>query len=101
MGRRPLDFWPEGHNADWRVSVDEPAVAVIAAYVEAIAASDEIIDATDLDSPPASPESAWEEAGLFSTLRSVLLHVIVETSVHAGHLDLVRELLDGRQDIVL
>jgi hypothetical protein len=31
----------------------------------------------------------------------VLVHVLVETSVHAGHLDLVRELLDGRQHIVL
>jgi len=85
----PLDFWPVGHNADWLVSVDEPADAVIAAYVEAIAISDGISAATDLDSPPALPEPAWEEAGLRSpNLRSVLIHVIVETSVHAGHLDL-------------
>jgi hypothetical protein len=101
IGGRPLDFWPKGHNADWLVSVDEPADAVIAAYVEAIAASDEIIAATDLDSPPAAPEPGWEKACLFSDLRSLLVHVIVETSVHAGHLDLVRELLDGRQHIVL
>jgi hypothetical protein len=75
---------------------------VIASYVEAITVSDDIIAATDLDSPPASPDPAWEESGLaFPNLRSVLVHVIVETSVHAGHLDLVRELLDGRQHIVL
>lgn len=99
---RPLDFWPMGPNADWLVSVDEPADAVIAAYVEAIAVSDGIIAATDLDSPPVSPEPWWKEAGLaFPDLRSVLIHVIVETSVHAGHLDLVRELLDGRQHLVL
>jgi Protein of unknown function (DUF664) len=30
-----------------------------------------------------------------------MLHVITETSVHAGHLDAVRELIDGRQWIVL
>ena len=99
---RPLDFWPAGDNADWLVRVDEPADAVIAAYVEAIAASDEIIGATDLDSPPASPDPSWQAAGLaFPDLRTVLVHVMVETSVHAGHLDLVRELLDGRQHIVL
>ncbi len=99
---RPLDFWPEGHNADWRVNADEPADAVIAAYVAAMAGSDAIIAATDLDSPPASPEPGWDQAGLaFPDLRSVLVHVIVETSVHAGHLDLVCELLDGRQHIVL
>jgi hypothetical protein len=31
----------------------------------------------------------------------VLVHVLVETATHAGHLDAVRELLDGRQYIVL
>jgi hypothetical protein len=99
---RPLDFWPPGHNGDWLVSDDEPADGVIAAYAEAIVASDAIIAGRDLDSRPASPEPGWEEAGLaFPDLRSVLVHVLVETSVHAGHLDLVRELLDGRQHIVL
>ena len=99
---RPLNFWPEGHNADWRVRADEPVDQVLAAYVDAIAASDEIIAATDLDDPPASPDPGWAEAGLaFPTLRSVLVHVVVETHVHAGHLDLVREMLDGHQHIVL
>jgi hypothetical protein len=31
----------------------------------------------------------------------VLLWVIKETACHAGHLDAVRELIDGRQWIVL
>jgi hypothetical protein len=31
----------------------------------------------------------------------VLLHVITETACHAGHLDAARELIDGRQWIVL
>jgi hypothetical protein len=29
------------------------------------------------------------------------MHVLVETATHAGQLDAVRELLDGRQYIVL
>ena len=99
---QPLDFWPEGHNADWSVSIAEPIEAVVAAYREAILTSDAIIAATDLDQPPASPEPWWDEAGMtFPDLRSVLIHVVVETNVHAGQLDLVRELLDGRQHLVL
>lgn len=29
-------------------------------------------------------------------LRSVVMHVVTETAVHAGRLDAVRELIDGR-----
>lgn len=36
-----------------------------------------------------------------SSLREVLLHVIVETATHAGHLDVCRELVDGGQRLVL
>src|SRR4051794_14622131 len=98
----PLTFWPEGDDGDWRVGADERADDVLGAYRMAIARSDEIIRARQLDEPPAQPEEWWPEAGLaFPDLRQVLLHVLVETSVHAGHLDAVRELLDGRQHLVL
>jgi hypothetical protein len=30
------------------------------------------------------------------TLRETILHLITETACHAGHLDAVRELIDGR-----
>jgi uncharacterized damage-inducible protein DinB len=36
-----------------------------------------------------------------SSLREVILHVIVETATHAGHLDICRELVDGGQRLVL
>jgi uncharacterized protein DUF664 len=98
----PLDFWPEGENGDWLVGPDESAGAVLAAYRAAIERSDEIIAERTLDQPPAQPEKWWVEAGLdFPDLRSVMLHVLTETATHAGHLDAVRELLDGRQYIVL
>jgi len=34
-------------------------------------------------------------------LRQTILHVITETATHAGHLDAVRELIDGRTWLVL
>jgi uncharacterized damage-inducible protein DinB len=58
------------------------------------------IDELDLDAKP-----AWwfEEGGdpPHSSLREVLLHVIVETATHAGHMDICRELVDGGQRLVL
>ncbi|MCW3159092.1 DinB family protein [Micropruina sonneratiae] len=102
MAGGDLDYWPEGDNADWLVGPDEPAEAVLAAYRGAAAASDALIEATELDAPPRHPEYWWESAGLsFPDLRSVLVHVLVETAVHAGQLDAARELIDGRQYIVL
>ncbi|MGO4596923.1 DinB family protein [Terrabacter sp. 2RAF25] len=98
----PLDFWPEGDNGDWLVGPEEPAAAVIEAYRSAIVSADEIIAARHFDDAPRQPEDWWAEAGLsFPDLRSVVVHVLVETSVHAGHLDAARELLDGRQHLVV
>lgn len=97
-----LDFWPDGENADWVVGPDVPAAEVLAAYRAACAASDDIIAATPLDTPPARPEAWWDEAGLaFPDLRAVIVHVLAETATHAGQLDAVRELIDGRQYTVL
>ena len=48
-----------------------------------------------LDAPPARwPDyfSSWR----LRDVREIILHVITETAVHAGHLDAARELLDGR-----
>ena len=61
-----------------------------------------VIAATPLDMPPRQPDPWWQDAGIdFPDLRYIMLPVITETSVHAGHLDAVRELIDGRQWIVL
>jgi uncharacterized damage-inducible protein DinB len=98
MAGQPLDFWPEGANADWLVDADEPAASVISAYRAAIERSDAVVANLSLDAPPATHEDWWAESGQsFPDLRTVLVHVLVETATHAGHLDAVRELLDGKQ----
>ena len=102
MAGGPLDFWPQGTNGDWVVADDEPVGGVLQAYRDAIEGADAIIGRFGLDDPPAQPEQWWAEAGLsFPDLRTILVHVLVETSTHAGHLDAVRELLDGTQYLVL
>lgn len=96
----PLDWWPEGENGDWLVRADEPAQDVIGAYRASIAASDAILAGCSLDDAPRHREDGWD-AEDFADVRRVVQHVIVETATHAGQLDAVRELLDGRQYIVL
>ena len=49
----------------------------------------------DLDAPQPLPEAPWFEKGASWSARKVLLHVIAETSQHAGHADIIRECLDG------
>jgi hypothetical protein len=85
----------------WKVADDVPADDVFARYREECAKADEIITSTGLDAAP-----AWWPVEQFGprrigSLRAALLHVITETATHAGHLDAVRELLDGRRWLVM
>lgn len=101
VGGAPLDF-PQGPNADWQVGADEPAADVFALYRSEIDRANDAIATTALDDPPRWCDPWWEQAGLsFPNLRYILGHVIVETSIHAGHLDAARELIDGKQWVVL
>ena len=102
MGGASMADLPSVRGDDWLVGPDETPASVFSAYRASIARSDEVIASLDVDDPPAQPDPMWEEWGMsFPDLRSVLLHVITETAVHAGHLDAVRELLDGKQWVVL
>jgi len=90
----------EPDNA-WQVPVDVTGAAVLDGYRREIELADPVIAATSLDSAP-----AWWPESLFGSwrlndLREILVHVIAETATHAGHLDAARELIDGRQWVVL
>jgi hypothetical protein len=85
----------------WKVPDHLSGADVIALYRKEIERSDAIIQATALDAAP-----AWWPEELFGgwrlgDVRNVILHVMVETAAHAGHLDAARELIDGRQWLVL
>jgi uncharacterized damage-inducible protein DinB len=97
-----LDYFPEQPNGDWQVSPDESAEDVFALYREEIRRADAILADTTPETAPRQPDPAWAEWGMhFPDTRSVVMHVVTETATHAGHLDVVRELIDGRQWIVL
>jgi hypothetical protein len=74
----------------------------VARYRDEIDRADSVIAATELDAPPRQPDPLWAQWGVqFPDLRFILLHMIVETATHAGHLDAARELLDGKQWLVM
>jgi hypothetical protein len=76
--------------ADFRVD-GVPLGQLLDAYARQCAVSDEVVAAAALDDPGRHPEYGG------ATLRWVLLHMLEETARHVGHLDAIRELLDGRK----
>lgn len=96
----PIDAAEEVEDA-WHVPEDVSAESVLGLYRREIERANAIIEATALDTPPANwPADQWGDWRL-ENLRETMLHVITETAVHAGHLDAVRELIDGRRWLVL
>jgi hypothetical protein len=70
--------------AGW--SVDD----VVAFYRAETAAADVVLDAAEsFDLPSRSPQRP-------TTLRWIIDHLIEEIARHLGHMDITRELLDGR-----
>ncbi|TDD73406.1 DinB family protein [Actinomadura rubrisoli] len=85
----PLPFDDEDEDADLRVEPHEATADILAFYARARAASDAVIGELELD----ALGTAW--SGETVSLRWVLVHMVEETARHAGHVDIVRELIDG------
>jgi uncharacterized damage-inducible protein DinB len=80
-------------NYDFSMDVPEsrPAAEVVQAYRDAIAASDEILaGVADFDQLMAIATDERRH-----TVRWVIAHMTGETTRHAGHADILRELIDG------
>ncbi|MFA1543243.1 DinB family protein [Actinomadura monticuli] len=83
--------------ADWQATFEaapEDGVAeVVARYREAVERANELLDGcTDLAAPVPRPRPGRPAP----SLRWALTHMIEETGRHAGHADILRELIDGR-----
>jgi hypothetical protein len=85
----PLPFDDNDENADLRVRPDETTADIVAFYGRARTAADQVIDDLDIN----ETGTAW--FGEQVSLRWVLIHMVEETARHAGHVDILRELIDG------
>ncbi len=79
-------------NADMYAAVDESRDDIVDLYRRANTHADATIAALDLDAEGHVPW--WGDANPV-TLHWILIHMATETHRHAGHADVVRELIDG------
>ncbi|WIV60128.1 DinB family protein [Amycolatopsis nalaikhensis] len=82
LSLRGTDMWATEH---------ETREEIIGRYRRAWAHSDATIDALAVDAPGHVPWWPRPDVMLFN----ILVHVLTETSRHAGHADILREQLDG------
>jgi uncharacterized damage-inducible protein DinB len=74
---------------DMRLSPQESTQEIVEFYLRACASADDAIEEIGLDTLGTS----W--SGEQVSMRWVLIHMVEETARHAGHMDILRELIDG------
>lgn len=95
-----------GDESAWRYFEQHPGGAwtvppgadVVALYDAECARSDEVIARV----APSDLAVRWPDyLGSRQTAEEIVLHVMTDTATHAGHLDIVRESIDGKTWLVL
>ena len=91
----PLPWLADGAepNADMWATPQESREQIVELYHHVWAYSDATIDALALDA--VGRVTWWPRERRDVTLHQILIHMIAETHRHAGHADIVRELIDG------
>jgi len=98
---RPVDapaLWITGEaepNADLWATPDETREEIVGRYRRVWAHSDATVEAVGLDAKGRLPAEDGGDDGPELSLHRVLVHLVAETQRHAGHADVVRELVDG------
>jgi uncharacterized damage-inducible protein DinB len=86
----------EAHAAGFRMEESETLAGLLAAYDEVARRTDALVTSLpSLDASHPLPEAPWFPPGARWSARRVLLHIVAETSQHAGHADIIRETIDG------
>ncbi|MEU3828213.1 DUF664 domain-containing protein [Streptomyces sp. SID486] len=82
----------EDPDREMRIAVDIPLSRLLDEYAEDSARHNELIAAHALDTKARRRRDGADPVDL----RWIVLHLIEETARHNGHLDILRELADGR-----
>jgi uncharacterized damage-inducible protein DinB len=91
---RPFELLPSidydrDEESDLRVTADETTAQIVEFYRRAWLAANEALDQIELDTVGTS----WD--GHPVSMRWVAIHMLEEDARHAGHMDILRELVDG------
>jgi Protein of unknown function (DUF664) len=81
-------------GADMWAKPDETSDYITGLYRRACAHADGVVAALDLAAP--GSVAHWPEHSRATTLGVLLIRMVAETAQHAGHADIVRELIDGK-----
>jgi hypothetical protein len=96
MGRWDDPGQMEGYMNAFQMLPGETLAGLLGDYEQGAAETDELlVSLPDLDVAQPLPEAPWHEKGSSWTARRTFLHLIAETSQHAGHADIIREAIDG------
>ena len=93
VGGPDLGPWTqEEPDREFSLGASTPLEETLAEFAAQAERTDAIVARLDLDDRSVTPLHSGEHP----TLRWVLLHLVEENSRHNGHLDILRELADGR-----
>lgn len=81
-------------GADMWATPDESSEYIVGLYRRACAHGDATVAELPLDAPGSVPH--WPDERRDTTLGVLLIRMVDETAHHAGHADIVRELIDGK-----
>ena len=91
LGQREVEFpWSEDDpDADWKIEPEESVDDIIDLYLGECAESQAILEEIG------SLDDLFPQGDDEISARRVVIHMIEETARHAGHADILRELIDG------
>jgi uncharacterized damage-inducible protein DinB len=87
------DPWGDERDGRWHVAPDESLDQLLQALAAQAATTREVVQRHALDEV-GQPGERWEGADP-PPLERILFHLVQEYARHVGHLDVVRELVDG------
>jgi uncharacterized damage-inducible protein DinB len=83
----------------FRMLPGETLAGLLADYDAVAAATDALVAGADLDARQPLPKAPWFTPGASWSTRRVIVHILAETTQHAGHADIVREAIDGQKSM--
>ncbi|MER5847672.1 DinB family protein [Streptomyces sp. NPDC002012] len=89
FGRETEPLWFDPYTEDMQVAAHESTEDIVEFYDRACTAADKTISELSLSTLGTS----WN--GNTVSMRWALIHMIEDTVRHAGHMDILRELIDG------